>query len=109
MKSSRLLVLVVGCVLLRVDCAARRVHDYVFDVTGSVAAEDGSPLKGVEVILRVGTPVYEGVTPVKTQRLLTNKGAFIFRCLSHSPTTKYTVTVGKEGFEPQTLLGTATS
>jgi hypothetical protein len=107
MKSRLLLVLVVGCVLLPVDCAARRVHDYVFDVTGSVAAEDGSPLEGVELILLVETPVYEGVTPVKTQRLVTNKGAFIFRCLSHSPATKYTVTVRKEGYEPQTLSGTA--
>jgi len=106
--NSRLLfVLVVGCVLLLVNCAARRIHDHDFDVTDSVAAKDGSPLEGVEVILQVETPVYEGITPVKTQRRVTNKGAFIFRCLSHSPMTKYTVTVRKEGFEPQTLSASA--
>ena len=99
--------LVLGSVLLPVTSTARRVRDYVFDVVGSVAAEDGSPLEGVEVILQVETPVYEGVTPVKAQRLVTNKGAFIFMCLSHSAATKYTITVRKEGFQPQTLSGTA--
>jgi hypothetical protein len=88
-------------------CAARRVRDYGFDVTGIVAAEDGAVLENVEVILQVDTPIYEAVTPVKSQRLVTSKGVFIFRCLSHDPVTRYTVTVRKEGFEPQTVSGSA--
>lgn len=87
-------------------CPAR-VKDYAFDVTGTVAADDGTPLQDVEVILQVETPVYEGVAPVNTQRVVMSKGAFIFRCLSHSRSTKYSVTVRKDGYEPQTVSGTA--
>ncbi len=88
-------------------CAARRVRDCAFDVTGTVSADDGTALQEVEVILQVDAPIYEGVVPVKTQRLVTSKGAFIFRCLSHSHNTKYSVTVRKEGFAPETVSGTA--
>jgi hypothetical protein len=59
------------------------------------------------VVLQVDKPVYEGVNPVNTQRVVTSKGAFIFRCLSHSRPTKYSVTVRKDGYEPQTVSGTA--
>jgi hypothetical protein len=103
-KTQVLILLVVGCTTF---CAARRVRDYTFDVTGTVAADDGTALQDVEVVLQVDTPVYEGMTPVTTQRIVTSKGAFIFRCLSRSSSTKYTVTVRKEGFEPQTVSGTA--
>ncbi len=103
-----LTLLAVSCPLLVVACAARvRVHDYSFDVIGFVAAEDGAPLLNVEVILQVDTPIYEGMTPVKSQRLVTDKGAFIFSGLSHNSVTKYTLTVRKEGFEPQTVSGSA--
>jgi hypothetical protein len=106
MKTQVLILLVVGCALVaaRAEC---RVRDYTFDVTGIVSAEDGTALQDVEVILQVDNPIYEGVTPVKMQRIVTSKGAFIFRCLSHSPSTKYTVTVRKNGFEPQTVSGSA--
>ena len=102
MKIRVLMLLVIGCAIL---CSAR-VKDYTFDVTGTVSGEHGAPLQDVEVILHVATPVYEGVNPVNTQRVVTSKGAFIFRCLSHSRSTKYTVTVRKDGYEPQTVSGT---
>ena len=103
MKIRMLMLLVLGC---GVVCSAR-VKDYTFDVTGTVSAEDGAALQDVEVVLQVDVPVYEGVKPVNTQRLVTSKGAFIFRCVSHSRSTKYLVTVRKEGYEPQTVSGTA--
>ncbi|MFZ3366735.1 MAG: carboxypeptidase-like regulatory domain-containing protein [Candidatus Sulfotelmatobacter sp.] len=103
MKITMLMLLVLGCATV---CPAR-VKDYTFDVTGTVSADDGAPLQDVEVTLQVGTPVYEGVKPVNTQRVVTSKGAFIFRCLSHSQSTKYSVTVRKDGYEPQTVSGTA--
>jgi hypothetical protein len=95
-----------GCAAL-VFCAAPRVKDHIFDVAGTVSAEDGTPLYDVEVILNVDPPIYEGVEEVNTQRVVTSKGAFIFRCLSHSASTKYTVTVRKEGYEAQGISGTA--
>jgi outer membrane lipoprotein-sorting protein len=106
-KIRLLTLLVFGCSLTSAACAVRRVHDYSFDVTGFVTAEDGAPLQNVEVILAVDTPIYEAIKPVKTQQLITNNGAFVFRCLSHDSATKYTVTVRKEGFEPQTVSGNA--
>lgn len=103
MKIMTLMLLVLGWATI---CPAR-VKDYTFDVTGTVSADDGTPLQDVEVILQVDKPVYEGVNSVNTQRVVTSKGAFIFRCLSHSQSTKYTVTVRKDGYEPQTVSGTA--
>lgn len=87
--------------------ASGRVRDHVFDVTETVAASDGTPLDEVEVILAVDKPIYDGVTPVKSQRLVTSKGAFIFRCLTHNSVTNYRVTVGKDGYEPQFVSGKA--
>ena len=103
MKVGMLMLLVLGCAAV---CPAR-VKDYTFDLTGTVSAEDGAALQNVEVVLQLDTPVYEGVKPVNTQRLVTSKGAFIFRCLSHSSSTKYTVTVRRDGYEPQTVSGAA--
>jgi hypothetical protein len=97
------LMLLLGCAAI---CSAR-VKDYTFDVTGTVSAENGAALQDVEVILRVETPVYQGVNPVNTQRVVTSKGAFIFRCLSQFRSTKYSVTVRKDGYQPQTVWGTA--
>ena len=104
-----LTLLALGCALLVVACVPWRVrvHDYTFDVIGFVSAEDGTALYDVEVILQVDTPIYEALTPVKSQRLVTDKGAFIFICLSHNSVTKYSVTVRKEGFEPLTVSGSA--
>ena len=107
MKIKLVKLLLMSCSVIAAACAARRVRDYSFDVTGYVAAEDGSPLQEVEVTLHVDTPVYEALTPVKNQRLVTSKGVFMFRYLSHDPATKYTVTVSKEGFQPQTVSGNA--
>lgn len=76
-------------------------------MTGTVSAEDGTALQDVEVVLQVDKPLYEGVNPVNIQRVVTSKGAFIFRCLSHSRPTKYSITVRKDGYEPQTVSDTA--
>jgi hypothetical protein len=103
MKTRVLMLLILGCAAV---CPAR-VKDYTFDVTGTITGEDGGPLQDVEVVLQVDTPVYEGIKPVNTQRLVTSKGAFIFRCLTHSLSTKYSITVRKDGYEPQTVSGTA--
>jgi hypothetical protein len=104
-RNKLLTVLSLGCALLTAACV-RRVHDYTFDVTGLVTAEDGSSLEGVEVILQVDSPVYAGVRALKSQRLLTNNnGTFIFMYLTGNVSTKYSLTIRKEGFEPQTVSG----
>ena len=102
-----MVLLVLGGTLLAVACLAHRIRDYTFDVTGTVSAEDGTALQDVEVTLQVSNSIYEGIAPMKTQRLVTSKGVFIFRCLSHSSVAKYSVTVRKDGFESQTVLGSA--
>jgi Carboxypeptidase regulatory-like domain len=98
--------LVGSCTLLPAGCV-RRVHDYTFSVTGYVTADDGSPLEDVQVVLQVDAPVYEGITPLKTQRIVTNNGGFIFMYLTGNLSTKYTVTVSKDGYETQTVSGSS--
>jgi hypothetical protein len=89
-------------------CEARPSHDYVFSITGVVTAEDGTPLRDAEVNLEVNGPVYEGVTPVKTvKRATNNTGGFVFMYTSHKRGVRYTITVRKEGFNPQTVSGSA--
>ncbi|MGA9981727.1 MAG: carboxypeptidase-like regulatory domain-containing protein [Candidatus Sulfotelmatobacter sp.] len=85
----------------------RRDHDYRFGVTGVVSAEDGTPIKDVEVVLNLDTPVYEGITPITTERVTARNGAFVLMYISGSPSTKYTITIQKQGFEPQTAAGSA--
>jgi hypothetical protein len=93
------------CLLALTEYAAGRVHDHVFDITGTVDASDGTPLTDVEVSLEVDKPIYDGVTPVHTQRVVTSKGAFIFKCLTHDSLTRYRVTIRKDGYEQQTVSG----
>jgi len=100
-------VVLLCCLLVWTKHSASRVHDHVFDITGTIDASDGAPVNDVEVILDVDKPIYDGLTPVTTQRVVTSKGAFIFRCLSHDPATSYRVTVRKNGYEPQTVSGKA--
>jgi carboxypeptidase family protein len=91
-------------------CEARPVPagDYVFSVTGVVTTEGGAPIQGAEVTLEVNGPVYEGVTLVKAAKRLTNStGGFVFTYLSHKRSMKYTVTVRKDSFEPQTVSAKA--
>jgi hypothetical protein len=108
MKTSLLALLVLGCTLLVVACAVRRVHDYIFDVRGVVTAEDNAPVQDAEVTLEVNGPVYEAITPVKTVKQLTNiTGGFVFMYISHERGVKYTLTVHKEGFEPETVSGSS--
>ena len=90
MKTSLLALLVLGCTLLVVACAVRRVHDYIFYVTGVVTAEDNAPVQDAEVTLEVNGPVYEAFTPVKTVKQLTNiTGGFVFMYISHKRGVKY--------------------
>ena len=87
---------------------ARRMPNYVFSVTGMVATEDGSPLEDAETILELNGPVYEAVLPVKTVgRLTSANGSFAFTYLAHEQGVNYTVTVSKDGFETQTVKGSA--
>jgi hypothetical protein len=98
---------IVACTLMNFACAARS-RDYRFGITGVVTAEDGAPLQDVEVILAIYGPVYAGVSPVQTERLQTNiTGGFVFMYTSHQRGVKYTVSVQKVGFEPQTVSGSA--
>jgi hypothetical protein len=109
MKTRLLTLLAIGCALVMVACAARRIsHDYVFDVIGVVTDEHTEPVQDAEVTLEVNGQVYEAVTPVKTVKRLTNStGGFVFMYISGEPDVKYTLTVHKEGFEPQTVSGSA--
>jgi hypothetical protein len=109
MKTKLLTLLALGCAGLVAGCAARRVsHDYIFDVTGVVTSEDGEPVQDADVTLDVNGPVYEGVTPVKSVKRLTNStGGFVFGYISGESGVKYMLTVRKEGFEHETVSGSA--
>ena len=73
-----------------------------------VSAEDGSPLGDAEITLEVNGPVYEAVEPVKTVgRLTDSTGRFAFTYISHERNVPYAITVTKDGFEPQTVSGSA--
>jgi hypothetical protein len=85
-----------------------RSHDYIFDVTGVVTAEDGAPVKDAEVTLEVNGPVYEAVTLVRTVKRSTDTtGGFVFMYISHKSGVKYSLTVRKEGFESDTVSGSS--
>ena len=103
------LVLVLGCTISTSACFARRVHDhdYTFDVTGVVVADGGSPLRDVEITLQTDIPVYEGIAPVKTKRIVSPDGTFIFMYITGDPNTKYSITVRKDGFQTQTISGSS--
>ena len=102
--------LLVGSAIFALAFGARPLptHDYIFSVTGVVTSEDGAPLEGAEVTLEVNGPVYQAVELVKTAKLSTNNtGGFVFTYTSHKRGVKYSVTVSKDGFEPQTVSGSA--
>jgi hypothetical protein len=61
----------------------------------------------VEVLLQVDTLVYAGVKALKTEQIVTDNGGSVFMYLTGMPSTKYTVTIRKDGFETQTVFGTA--
>ncbi|HEX9223321.1 MAG TPA: carboxypeptidase-like regulatory domain-containing protein [Candidatus Acidoferrales bacterium] len=108
--SKLLALLVLGSAVLVLLCAAlpTPVHDYVFSVTGVVKTKDDAPVQDAEVTLEVNGPVYEAVTLVRTVKRPTNStGGFVFTYLSHKRGVKYTITVRKEGFESQTVSGSA--
>ena len=102
-----LLVFVLAFAVSPFGCQGRS-HDYIFDVIGVVNAEDGAPLKNAEVTLEVNGPVYEAVTLVRTVRRTTDDtGGFVFMYISHQRGVKYSLTIRKEGFEPETVSGSS--
>ena len=111
MSTNRRVKLLVLCLLIfRLASEARPmpVHDYIFGVTGVVKGEDGQAVPGAEIILQVTDPVFKGTELVKTAKRVTDDGGgFVFTYLCHKREVKYTVTVRKEGFEPQTVTGSA--
>jgi len=89
-------------------CAAGRTKDYIFTVTGIVTARDNVPLEAADVTLEVSGPVYEGIDLVRTRHVLTdNSGGFVFAYISHKHGVTYSITARREGFEPQTVSGSA--
>jgi hypothetical protein len=103
-----LTLLILGAAVLATVGVARASHDYMFDVTGVVTTEDGAPLKDAEVTLEVNGPVFEAVMVVRTVKRSTDgTGRFVFAYISHKRSVKYTLTVRSEGFEPQTVSGSA--
>ena len=85
-----------------------RSRDYMFNVTGFVTTEDGTPLPGAEVTIEVYGSVYAAITPVRTEHVQTNQdGIFMFMYISHQRGVKYTLTVRKQGYDPQTATGNA--
>jgi hypothetical protein len=108
--TSKLLTVLVLASVVLVVCDARHapVHDYIFDITGVVTTEDGTPLQDAEITLEVNGPVYEAVILVGTVKRSTDSaGGFVFTYISHKRGVKYKLTVRKEGFEPQTVSGSA--
>jgi hypothetical protein len=102
------ILLILGCALLASRSEARPNHDYVFGITGVVVTEDGAPLQNAQVTLQVTGPVYSGVETVKKEEQLTNDtGGFVFMYTSHERGVKYTISVHKDGFEPQVVSGSA--
>jgi len=108
MISKLLTLLFLGSTVLVLVCEARSNHDYMFSITGVVTTEDGAPLQDAELTLEVDWPVYEGTTAVKTVKRVTNStGGFVVMYTSHKRGVKYKITVRKDGFEPQTVSGSA--
>jgi Carboxypeptidase regulatory-like domain len=106
-KVRSMVVLVLAFAVSPFSCPGRS-HDYMFDVTGIVTAEDGTPIKDADVTLEVNGPVYEAVTLVRTAKRSTDgTGGFVFVYISHKRGVKYSLNVRKDGFEPQTVSGSA--
>lgn len=107
-KLLKLLVLGSAASVLVLEAWHMPVHDYIFGVLGVVTGEDGKAVPGAEIILQVADPVFQGAKLIKTAKRVTDdKGGFVFTYISHKEGVKYTLTVHKEGFEPQTVSGSS--
>lgn len=103
-----LALLFLGATIFLSGCAAHRLPNYSFSVTGIVATESGSPIEDAEITLELSRPVYEVALPVKTVGRLTNaSGSFAFTYTTHEQGIGYVITVSKDGFETQTVKGSA--
>jgi hypothetical protein len=104
------LLVLLCCAVFGLVCEARPspVHDYIFTLTGVVTAEDATPIKNAEITLEVNGPVYKGVELIKNVKSITDDtGGFVFTYMSYKRGVKYSITVRKEGFEPQTVSGSS--
>ena len=107
MRNLFTLLLLSACLLPTVG-EARVIRDYIFAVTGVVRDESGAPLEDANVTIRTADAVYKATTPVKMVCQLTNStGGFVFMYTSHKRAVKYNITVVKDGYEPQTISGSA--
>lgn len=89
-------------------CAEHHLPKYTFTVSGMVATEDGLPIEDAEITLELNGPVYEVALPVKTVGRLTNaRGSFAFSYTTHEQGVGYVITVSKDGFETQSVKGSA--
>ncbi len=87
---------------------ADAVRPWLCTFDGRLRVQDRAPLQDVAITLEVNGPVYEAITPVKTVKHLTNgTGGFMFMYISHERGVKYTLTVHKDGFEPQSVSGSS--
>jgi Carboxypeptidase regulatory-like domain len=100
----KLLVLYVLMFGLASAAGATHVPDYIFSISGVVTTEDKTPIKNAEITLKVDGPVYKGTELITIVKSVTDDtGGFAFMYMSHKRGEKYTITVRKEGFEPQTV------
>ena len=113
MSTNRRVKLLVLCFLVfglasRARPMPARVHDYVFSISGIVTTEDKTPIKNAEMTLKVDGPVYKATELITVVTSTTDdRGDFAFTYISHKRGVKYTITVRKEGFEPQTVSGSS--
>ena len=91
----------------RLSARVHRVRHYMFDATGVITTEDGTPLKDVEVTLRTSSLVCEGVTCFSARRIVAGDGTFAFMYLTGDPSIKYEITVRKEGFNSEIVSGSS--
>jgi len=87
--------------------APPRVHDYIFQVSGTVVTHQGTPLVGVHVILEVAAPVYEAITPLtRAETVSDEKGHFAFSYIScGAPAPPYILRFRKPGFGDVVIHG----
>jgi hypothetical protein len=102
-----------GALLLAgIGCAhqgERTVADYIVAVAGVVKDGDGQPVEGVQVTFEVSNTLYDAITPVRRQALVTDAaGRFMMNMLiSHQPSNPYRLRFEKTGFVTQTITGVA--
>ncbi len=89
-------VILLSALLMAVSCAHR---DYAFVAAGKVHERNGNALPDVKVTLKLKKPVFDVVTPVKEESVVTDKdGKFNFWFITDQRLQKYTLHFSKEGY-----------